>query len=91
MSGLDGLGWPNPEDETKTESGLNQPRIVRILHCREDECGTNYIVHLGRPDGSVVSVLIPKEGSDNHSSRVVIKNDPENPFGLNLVCDGHYS
>ena len=66
-------------------------QTVRIARCREDNCGTDYIVDMERPDGSVVSVMVPKEGLNNHASRVVTKNDPENPFGLNLVCDGHYS
>jgi len=83
---------PEPENVTQQETGGDcVSRLVRILRCREDDYGTDYIVDLERPDGSVVSVLIPKEGSDNHSNRVVITNDPENPFGLNLVCDGHYA
>ena len=42
MSGLDGLGWPNPEDEPRTSrkrTALLQPRIVQLLQCGRKSCG----------------------------------------------------
>jgi hypothetical protein len=50
--------------------------------------GDDYSLMIRRPDGSVVCVLIPREGTELYEDSVV--RSSERPFGLNLVCSGHY-
>ena len=53
----------------------------------------NYLVTIRRQDGSEVRVMIPREDSSDTREREVIIYKPERKFnfGLNLVCEGHYT
>ena len=54
---------------------------VELIKCEEQDM--DYLVVLKRPDGSTVSVLIPKESA-------YYKISPDEVFGLNMVFNGHY-
>jgi hypothetical protein len=43
-------------------------------------------VKVALPDGKVITILVPGEG---HYGERAIKDGLE--YGLNLVCDGHYT
>ena len=51
---------------------------------RDDE---NYIVTLRRPDGSLIAVLIPIEGTNKYADQCI---EIGGPFGLNFISTGHY-
>jgi len=50
----------------------------------------DFVVDFRRPDGSIVTVLIPDVQPD-HYSRVGQADAQQEPYGLNLVCRGHYT
>jgi len=78
--------WPKPRLPWE---GQDNPTLS--IECRVSESyDEDYICDIKRPDGSIVSVLIPKENSGSHAAKVVADNDHDEPFGLNLVIDGHY-
>lgn len=54
---------------------------VELIKCEEQDM--DYLVVLKRPDGSTVSVLIPKKGEYGEIF-------PNEVFGLNWVTQGHY-
>lgn len=61
-----------------------------MIHVIETEIlEDDYIVHLERPDGSIVTILLPREDRDTYASQVVAESDI--PIGLNLVTSGHYT
>ena len=68
-------------DERNREHGLE---LIGVDDARDD-----YIAHLRRPDGVVIKVLIPREGSIY--DRMADWDGVSSPYGLNLVCDGHYT
>tara|TARA_R110001632_G_scaffold73781_7_gene169526 strand:- start:258 stop:455 length:198 start_codon:yes stop_codon:yes gene_type:complete len=54
--------------------------INGLVICVEGVAGEDYTIKIEKPSGEYIKVLIPKgfEGQDN------------NPFGLNMVSNGHY-
>lgn len=52
--------------------------------------GTDYIVDIRRPNGSIVTVLIPVEG-ESYADRFLTKSGLGMCYGLNMVTEGHYS
>ena len=64
---------------------------VSIVSVRQDLKSNNFVVRLRRPDGVEVSVAIP-DGNDDETEKVVLEHsDDAYPFGLNMVCGGHYT
>ncbi len=60
--------------------------VVTIVSCeRADEY--DYVVRLKRPNGVEIEILVPVADED----RFVDVGRPSGPFGLNLVCSGHYT
>lgn len=67
---------------------LEQKTMIEIIEVWQGD-SYDYHVSLKRPDGSVVTVLIPIEYVDTFANRVVSNSNKK--FGLNLVTDDHYS
>jgi hypothetical protein len=51
----------------------------------------NYELLIIRPDGSKLKVLIPVEGKMTHCERCIESANGESAFGLNFVCEDHYT
>lgn len=51
----------------------------------------NYMVEVKHPSGKVIQILIPMDPETfvDHT-RVGSRKKPDAPYGLNLVCLGHY-
>ena len=64
------------------------PRLKIPNDCLEDD--SNFIVELQHPDGDVIRVLIPVD-SDHWTWQYRWRPGRDEPFGLNLVCSGHYT
>lgn len=50
-----------------------------------EDCKTtedDYIIEVIHPSGKTIQILIPIDGSRIYEG---------NPYGLNMVCDGHYT
>jgi len=58
----------------------------------QDSTEDDYIVLLKRPDGSSLSIIVPRESIDSWPN-IAIKDraDKCEPFGLNFVSEGHYT
>ena len=60
--------------------------VVRLN--TKSENGEDYVVHVQRPGGIVVQILIPVEGEYEHCDNCL--GDPGCTFGLNFITKGHY-
>jgi len=63
----------------------NSDITVDILDDDEDD---DDVLVTFRSNGKMLSILVPKEGSDMHGE--IWAEEPEYSYGLNLVTDGHY-
>jgi hypothetical protein len=50
----------------------------------------DFVVRLQRPDGTIIEVLIP-DAMPDHYTRIGQADAQQEPYGLNLVCRGHYT
>jgi hypothetical protein len=58
-----------------------------VVACEKTEW--DYVVSIRRPGDSIVRVLVPREDVASYPSQCVELS--QHPFGLNLVCDDHYT
>ena len=63
----------------------NPQETIPLVTCGRTEY--DYIVRLQRPNGTEIEILVPIEDE----ARFVDVGHPSGPFGLNLVCAGHYT
>tara|TARA_R110002020_G_scaffold260388_1_gene474625 strand:+ start:868 stop:1044 length:177 start_codon:yes stop_codon:yes gene_type:complete len=54
---------------------------VALLFWVEGIEGADYTIKIEKPSGEYMKVLIPKDFQGNEDV----------PYGLNMVCDGHYT
>jgi hypothetical protein len=69
--------------------------IVDLSKCElvPSRCGVSefdFIVRCQRPDGTLVAALIP-DVLPAHYTRIGDADENQEPYGLNLVCSGHYT
>ena len=85
---IGGIGIALRTCGTKGQPALGQLKIP--ADCRTDPHTRDFIVDWEHPDGNVISVLIPIDSAywKPASTRI---GGREEPFGLNLVCPGHYT
>jgi hypothetical protein len=73
----------------RTRTSINRLKLPADYPTDLD--GYNYVVEFGYPNGRVLRVLVPVDSDvwDRNYERVY--GGPDEPFGLNLVCPGHYT
>lgn len=50
----------------------------------------DYVLTIERPDGSLVKILLPREGEAGGACGQSVIGNQDEPCGLNLVSSGHY-
>lgn len=70
--------------------GLIPSNIRDVYHGFEvDENAEDDVIEVIRSDGSKLRVLIPKPSASPYFDKCIAAN-PDVPFGLSFVTDGHY-
>jgi len=68
------------------------PNTIDLSECDKvggDISDFDFVVRCQRPDGSIISVLIP-DVLPGHYTRVGQADQEQELYGLNFVCRGHY-